>query len=141
MRTSLSLDRDRDRAWEHDQTFSSGGVRDLFDRDSGRSRGLGLDVQLTWELSRLADPAQALSISRERRELIELRDQVLERVNRLYFERRRVLAQLDREPQPADAGSLEIKAHELAAQLDAWTGGLFSRLDASSPRRPVRTPP
>ena len=136
VRTSLSLDRDRDRAWEHDQTFSSGSVRDLFDRDSGRSRGLGLDLQLTWELSRLADPGQALSISRERRQLIELRDQVLERVNRLYFERLRLLARLSAlaPEQREEQGELELRVDELAAHLDAWTGGMFSKLAAGRAR-------
>ncbi len=107
-RASPSLDRDRARARDHDQTFSSGSVRDLLDRESDHERSLGFDVQLTWDLAQLAAPGHALSVSRERRALIALRDQVLERVNRLYFDRLRV--------------------RELAAHLDAWTGGGFSRL-------------
>jgi hypothetical protein len=111
-------------------------VRDLFDRDSGRSQGLELDLQLTWELSRLADPGQALSISRERRQLIELRDQVLERVNRLYFERLRLLARLSAltPEQREEQGELELRVDELAAHLDAWTGGMFSKLAAGRAR-------
>ena len=64
------------------------------------------------------------------RNTIELRDQVLERVNRLYFERLRVRTRLGAlGPDAPERGELEIRASELAAQLDAWTGGLFSRLE------------
>ncbi len=136
VRTTFSLDRDRSRAREYDQTFSSGSVRDLLDRDSDQGRKLGFDVQLVWDLAKLAEPDHALAVSRERRLLIELRDQVLERVNRLYFERLRVLAELealapDRHQKRPE---LQLRVRELAAHLDAWTGGVFSRLAASSAR-------
>ncbi len=136
VRTTFSLDRDRSRAREYDQTFSSGSVRDLLDRDSDQRRKLGFDVQLVWDLAKLAAPDHALSISRERRLLIELRDQVLERVNRLYFERLRVLAELEAlaPDRQQERPELQLRVRELAAHLDAWTGGVFSRLAASSAR-------
>ena len=134
---TFSLDRDRTRERDHDQTFSSGDVRDLFDRQSEREKSVGLDVRLVWDLGGLAAPGHALSISRERRELIELRDQVLERVNRLYFDRLRVLAELDAlaPDRPRERAKLELRARELSAHLDAWTGGMFSRLASGTPRR------
>ena len=55
----------------------------------------------------------------------------MERVNRLYFERLRVLmrlAALDREA-AAERIELGIRVRELAAHLDAWSGGAFSRLE------------
>ena len=71
------------------------------------------------------------------RELIELRDEVLDEINQLYFERRRVLlerAQLE-DPTGLEAERLALRAKELAAGLDAWTGGWWSRqLLAPSPR-------
>ncbi len=102
-------------------------------RDSSRERdtNFGLDLQLTWDLARLAEPDDLLAISRERRELVELRDQVLERVNRLYFERRRVLEERAAAA-PEEQRALALRAEELSAQLDGWTGGLFSRLETTS---------
>ncbi len=136
LRTTFSLDRDRSRAREHDQAFSSGSVRDLLDRDSDQGRKLSFDVQLVWDLAKLASPDHALSVSRERRQLIELRDQVLERVNRLYFERLRVLAELEAlaPERHRERPELQLRVRELTAHLDAWTGGVFSRRAASSAR-------
>lgn len=131
VRATLSLDRARERDREHDEVFSSGSVRNLLDMSSERDHTIGFDLNFVWELARNARPDQALDISRERRQLVELRDQVLERVNRLYFERLRVLmrlAALDREA-AAERVELGIRARELAAHLDAWSGGAFSRLE------------
>ena len=71
-----------------------------------------------------------------------LRDQVLERVNHLYFGRLRVLAQLEAldAADGAKRAELELDAAELAAQLDAWSGGVFSRLAANSPLEAQREP-
>ena len=68
-------------------------------------------------------------MSREAREIIELRDDVLDEITQLYFERRRVLDALARAPAPDDveAVRLRLRAQELAAGIDAWTGGWFGR--------------
>jgi ligand-binding sensor domain-containing protein len=131
-----SSDSDRARARLRDQSFTSGDVRDLVDHDSQHGSTLELEVQLVWDLVRLASPDDAIAISKERRELIELRDQVLDRVNRLYFERLRVLARLDALPaeRGGERGELELRARELAAGLDAWTGGEFARIAAGAAR-------
>ncbi len=129
VRATLSFDRDRARDSDHDEVFSSGRVRNLFDTSSERDNGLSLDLAFVWELARSALPDQALDISRERRQLVELRDQVLERVNRLYFERQRLLlrlAALDADA-AAERAELTIRARELVAHLDAWSGGNYSR--------------
>jgi hypothetical protein len=54
---------------------------------------------------------------------------VLDEITQLYFERRRVLAELgalDGPPTP-EQRRLRLRADELAAGIDAWTGGWFSR--------------
>ena len=66
-------------------------------------------------------------MSKEAREVIELRDDVLDEITQLYFERRRVLEQLDGLREPVEAGPLRIRAAQLAAGIDAWTGGWFGR--------------
>lgn len=150
LRATFAGGTDRARSRDHDQTFSSGEVRDLFDRDRTVDSGLELQLQLTWDLDELVAPDRAIAISRERRELVELRDQVLDRVNRLYFERERVLARLAATDVPAAGepaaptaprAELELRAAELAAGLDAWSGGLFSRIDAGGRPNGTTSPP
>jgi hypothetical protein len=137
VRATFGIDRDRSHSRDRDEVFSSGAIRNLFDSVSDRETNVSVGLQLSWELARLRDPDDAIAISRERRERIELRDQVLDRVNRLYFERLRVLAQLAELPAAASAErtELEIRERELRAGLDGWSGGAFSQLvrRASSP--------
>ena len=66
-------------------------------------------------------------MSREAREVIELRDDVLDELNQLYFERHRVLARASAATDPGEASLLRVRAAELAAGIDAWTGGWFRR--------------
>ena len=129
LRVGMGMDSRRARALDRDQTFSSGEVRDLLDQARDRQRDSALEVQLVWKLGETTDPSDLLAISKERRERIELREQVLERVDQIFFERARVQARLARDPDLSEAERLElrIRARELAASLDAWTGGLFSR--------------
>jgi hypothetical protein len=59
-------------------------------------------------------------------------------LTQLYFDRRRALLALDAH---ADKGSpeavaLRLRAEELAAGLDAWTGGWFSRAAAGGEETP-----
>ncbi len=124
----FGLARDRSRDADHDQTFSSGETRQLFDTSSANDSAIDLDFEFSWDLGELRRPDDLLAISRERRQLIELRDQVLERINRVYFERERVLLQLGAASlDPPHEVELKLRATELTASLDAWTGGAFSR--------------
>jgi len=68
-----------------------------------------------------------IDVSRELRSVIALRDDVLDEVTQLYFERRRTLAQLAQPASEAEAAALRLRSAELAAGIDAWTGGWFSR--------------
>jgi hypothetical protein len=126
-------------------------VRARAERRLGRSESLDLDgsgpapvgidsddaltyeLRLTWDLSRLvfnpdeiAAQFQALRTADARREIESL-------VIRLYFERRRLKAELA----AADADDqsrgmkVELRIAELEADLDALTGGAFSRLRRS----------
>jgi hypothetical protein len=120
-------DDDRNRARDHDESFVSGEVRHLRDRDNDRSRDLELGVTLTWALGSLVYDPEQVDVSREVRALVELRDDVLDEITQLYYERRRVLAELERAAEPGARLRLRLRADELAAGIDAWTGGWFSR--------------
>jgi len=129
LRVTASGDLARDRSKDFDQQFTGGATRDLFDEEIDRRSDAGVFLELRWDLGDVAFHPEAIDVSRESRLVIQLRDDVLDEVNRLYFERRRVLAELVA-LDPArreEAVRLRIRADELAAGLDAWTGGWFGR--------------
>jgi hypothetical protein len=132
----------RARDEDNDETvFASGDRFRLLDRLNERGRDFVVGAELRWDLGSTVYNPDEIDVSKEVRELIELRDEVLDEINQLYFERRRVLlerAQLA-DPTSLEAERLALRARELAAGLDAWTGGWWSRRlppgpEASSPR-------
>ncbi len=85
-------------------------------------------VRLSWDLDQLVfsrdEPAAAWTASR----LIDRREERVRRATRLYFQRRRLLAQLALDP-PREAiqrAERENQVDEITAELDELTGGLFS---------------
>jgi hypothetical protein len=128
----------RARDEDHDDTvFSSGDRYQLLDRLHERQRDFLVGATLRWDLGDTIYHPEEIDVSREVRELIELRDEVLDEINQLYFERRRVLLERAQLADPAspEAERLVLRARELAAGLDAWTGGWWSRqVEPSSPR-------
>jgi len=135
---TLSLDLDAAEehrsGWDDDEAFISGGMRFLRDRDRQHTRDLGARLELSWDLPALAYDSDWDDLSREARQVIALRDDVLDEINQLYFERRRALRRLRAlSADDPEAAELRSRAAELAAGLDAWTGGWFSaRLTATS---------
>jgi hypothetical protein len=119
--------RDRDRGTDVDEVVTSGSLYRLVDQGEGRSHDGALSLAFTWELGDLLYHSEEIDISREAREVIELRDDVLDELTQLYFERRRVLIELAAAQTPEEALRLRLRAAELAAGIDAWTGGWFSR--------------
>ena len=126
-RVGAERDRFEGRGW--DQSFVSGGIRDLYDEGHDRSDDLSLDLTLAWDLGDGVFNPEEIDVSRELRSVIALRDDVLDEVTQLYFERRRALAQLAQPPATeAEAAALRLRSAELAAGIDAWTGGWFTRV-------------
>ena len=106
--------------------FSSGTLHDLRDTQSDHDRDWEASLALTWQLGDLLYHPESIDVSKESREWVELRDEVLDEVNQLYFERRRMLLELAGSPEPsADAARHRLRADELAAGIDGWTGGWF----------------
>ncbi len=119
---------------DKDETFTSGDYRELHDRGRDRHRDYAAELTLSWDLGDVAYNPDAIDVSKEAREVIELRDDVLDEVNQLYYERRRSLLELETAQDPREAERLRLRADELAAGLDAWTGGWFGRALAASER-------
>jgi hypothetical protein len=140
VRGDYGEDKDRTRSW--DEAFISGDTHSLFDRDRKRGDGYSVSLGLTWDLGDAVFNLDRIDVSREARLVIQLRDDVLDEVNQLYFERQRVLASLDAPPGDAPVALLRLRAAELASGLDAWTGGWFSeqlaRADSQGPSHPAQ---
>jgi hypothetical protein len=140
---SLRVDGVREKSWDtnDDQTFVSGDMRYLRDRGKDKSLDLAASVVMTWSLGDLAFDESAIDISREHRLVVSLRDSVIDEINQLYFERRALLERMQAEdaPEGPDRRALELRAAELAAALDAWTGGWFSgeRIHPPNGQRPT----
>lgn len=136
MTLRLTRGRDEDRGTDHDEAFISGEVRRTVDSDRQVARDFEASLTFSWDLGDVAYHPEEIDVSREAREVIKLRDDVLDEVTQLYFERRRVLAELSAlsdAPPPGEKLRLELRAAELAAGIDAWTGGWFSRARAGAP--------
>ena len=119
---------DRSRREDEDQSFTYGELRDLRDRGRVSSRDFEAVLSLSWDLGEIAYPSDVTELSREARQRVSLRDNVLDEVNQLYFDRERARQALLRFVDRSDpeAVALRIRIDELAAGLDAWTGGWFS---------------
>jgi len=127
---------DRGRTVDYDESFVSGEMHFLTDRDVDRGKEFDVFLTLSWDLRDLAYERESIDVSHEAREVIELRDDVLDEITQLYFERRSVLISLRAEGAASsrEARLLRLRADELAAGIDAWTGGWFSsRVSALSP--------
>ena len=120
---------DRDRGEDLDQSFTYGQLHNLRDRSEDWSEGFDASISFAWNLGDIAYPPDATELSREARQVISLRDNVLDELTQLYFDRRRALLALNSHPdkRSPEAVALGVRAEELAAGLDAWTGGWFSR--------------
>jgi len=89
----------------------------------------GWDITCTWDLGELVWNGDQTLIDVRSRLMVQLRDDVLDEVNNLYFERRRLQVELLRNP-PEDLNILvdkELRLQELTAAIDAMTGGYLSR--------------
>jgi hypothetical protein len=135
----LEADYARDTGGRHayDESFVSGDTRHLYDSDRFRDRGRDLAVALRWTLGDLLYHDEQIDVSNEARRVIELRDDVLDEVNQLYFDRRRALAAAAALAGSPEAESERLRAEELAAGLDGWTGGWFGTRAGAQPCPPV----
>jgi hypothetical protein len=100
------------------------------------------DASLTWQLSDLIWSSDQTSIDSRSKLMVELRNEVLDQVTRIYFERRRLQVELAAcaYPDKGERMAAEMRVDELTALIDGYTGGEFSgRLNQSSfnkqPRR------
>lgn len=97
--------------------------------DGPQDRTEGWDLNLSWDLSDLVWNESQTSIDVRSKLMVQLRDDVVDEVTRIYFERRRLQIELLTDP-PADLKTKlkkTLRLQELTADLDGLTGEGFSR--------------
>jgi len=89
---------------------------------------LDWDVCVSWDLSELIWNADQTSIDVRSKLMVELRDDILDQVNKLYFERLRVKSELDNLAleDRNKRFDKQLKLAELTASLDSLTSGYYS---------------
>jgi photosystem II stability/assembly factor-like uncharacterized protein len=121
---TLGLDRSESTNYE---IYTSQTTRYVYEGPHDRSSGF--DVTLSWELGDLIWSDDQTNIDVRSRLMVQLRDDILDEVTKLYFERLRVEKELENLSleERKKRFEKELKLEELTAMLDALTGGYFSQ--------------
>lgn len=121
---TLSLDQDKDTTIA---SSTSAGKTSFSVGPEDKSVSLGFNF--TWDFANFVWNPDQTSIDVRSRLMVQLRQDVLEEVTRLYFERRRLLSEFQRNPAADELLQAErsLRVEELTAQLDALTGSWFSK--------------
>lgn len=99
----------------------------------------GWDADVSWDLGDIIYSSDQTSIDSREKMMVELRNDLLSEVTRIYYERRRLQIGLVYTPPVSEQEHLEnlLRVDELTALLDAMTDGFFSRtLDRIYERNP-----
>jgi photosystem II stability/assembly factor-like uncharacterized protein len=110
---------DLDRGGTGDPDFYIEGPRD---------KKWGWDIGLTWNLGEYIWNYHQTSIDVRSRLMVQLRNDILDEVTKLYFERLRLKSELAQSP-PKEKKQLvlkELRLAELTANIDSLTGGYLS---------------
>lgn len=124
-RVSVGLDRNVTDLW-HWEGGSTTKVDDDFLR-KGRD-AIEWDINLSWDLGDLIYNSAQTSIDVRSKLMVQLRDDILDEVTKIYFERLRVKMELDNLSieDRKKRFEKELRLQELTAYLDGLTGGYFS---------------
>jgi len=109
--------------------YQSSGDFQKYSTSTGDSKETNWGVYLQWDLRDFIFNRDQTRISKEARDLVELRQDVLEQVNTYFFDRRRAEIEMIFSP-PSDVRSkidLQLRIARLTANIDALTGGFLSK--------------
>ena len=92
-------------------------------------RGASWYVTMSWNLADLIWNGDQTSIDSRSKLMVELRNDILSEVTHLYYERRRLQAEMWTAPAQDLKAQMEnqIRLQELTSDIDALTGGYFSK--------------
>lgn len=128
---SMSVGMDSGQDWDYSDSLfgSSTGAHFIGPDDKSYGRDMGFDVSLSWDLADLVWSTDQTTIDSRSKLMVELREDVLNQVTRLYFERRRLQMEMEGKIASFDASSQlekQLRLEEMTAYLDAFTEGKFS---------------
>lgn len=126
----LSIGMNGGRDWSRSDSLwgssSSGGVHHIGPDDKSSGEDLGWDVSFSWDLGDVLWSSGDISIDTRSKLMVELRDDIINQVTRLYFERKRLQIQLMSEGYQKSVQD-ELRMDELVALIDGLTGGKFGK--------------
>ncbi|MFA4843154.1 MAG: hypothetical protein WC658_04910 [Candidatus Omnitrophota bacterium] len=132
-KVTVGMDRDLDRTtssniWGIYSSNGTPGRHYIGPDDISKDDNRNWSVSLTWELGDLIWSDDQTNIDVRSRLMVQLRDDILGEVTKLYFERLRVKMELDNLSieERKKRFEKELKLQELTASIDALTGGYFS---------------
>jgi len=120
---------DKNKAWQSSTYFYSTKDEKFKDDDITRDRNDAWSVSLTWQLGDLIWNDAQTSIDTRSKLMVELRDDILNEVTRLFFERRRMQIEMLLSPHEDIKEKIdkELRLQELTADIDALTGSYLSK--------------
>jgi hypothetical protein len=103
----------------------SGSLSDLVSKDNQ----MVLELQADWDLTRIVFNRDQIATSRQIERIVNQREDLLTTVNKLYFARRQLQVDLELDPASSveKAVKSQLRVDALTADLDALTGGWFSK--------------
>ncbi|RJQ56523.1 MAG: hypothetical protein C4526_01760 [Nitrospiraceae bacterium] len=124
----LRFEYQKNRNWQKSTYFYSTSSEKYKDDDITSDRDREWSISLNWELGELIWNNDQTSIDSRSKLMVELRDNVLNEVTRLYFERRKTQVEMLFSPPGDIKGKVdrEIRLQELTADIDALTGSYLS---------------
>ncbi len=124
-KVTVGLDRNSTDLWHWESGSSSTSGDDLLRHGK---ESIDWDVSLSWDLSDLIWNDAQTSIDVRSKLMVELREDILDQVNKLYFERLRVKFELDNlgMDESGKRFDKQLKLEELTASLDSLTAGHYS---------------
>jgi hypothetical protein len=128
---SIGLDQARNKTLSDSVygSYSSGGQHYIAPDDKTFYDNFGWDVSLSWDLGDVVWNSEETSIDSRSKMMVELRQDIIEQITRLYFERRRLQWEMLMET-TTDAHlnvDRQMRVAELTALIDGYTGGDFSK--------------
>lgn len=115
--------------WQSSTYFYSTASEKYSNDDITKGNDDAWSVSLTWDLSDLVWSTDQTSIDNRSKLMVQLRDDILNEVTRLFFERRRLQYQAALSTPGAVLERIEadLRLQELTANIDALTGSYLSK--------------